>query len=320
MPARATLKQVAAEAGVSHMTVSRVVRGEKTVKPATVDRVNAAVKKLGFRPDPMLAALAAYRLKRPPRSRDAVVAWLAGERDAYHEAVLAGAVSEAERFGYKIDLFPVPQDALTTQRLARTLHHRGVRGVLIGPVGAPLDFGHWPWERFSAVSLGALDHRPTLHAVGMDYFHGLTTAHKGLHTAGCRRIGLMLKPFLEARTAHRWLGAYRTFSPTFPICWLHSDSDKSTVARWVEKHRIDGVLTIEGAWHEFFCGMGLRVAYLNPHHNLHSPTPAHVALDVTVIGREGVRLLHHLLLRDEPGLPETPVTVLLKGRWCEAEL
>lgn len=319
MSFRVTLKQVAAEAGVSHMTVSRVVRGEKRVKPATADRVKVAIKKLGFRPDPMLSALAAYRLKRPPRSRDAVVAWLAGKRDAYHEAVLAGAVSEAERFGYSIALFPVPQEPVAIKRLSRMIRHRGVHGVLIGPTDSPLDFSGWPWEQFSAVSLGVLDHHPTLHAVGMDYFHGLITAHKGLHHAGCRRIGLMLRPFLEARTGHRWLGAYRTCSPGFPICWIEPDMNKITLARWIRKHRLDGVLSIEGAWHETLRNIGVRVAYLNPHHAIVAPAPAHIALDVAAIGREGVRLLHHLLLRDESGLPETPVTVLLKGRWYPEE-
>lgn len=44
-----TMAEVAAEAGVSHQTVSRVINGFPGVRPATRDRVQAAVGKLGYR-------------------------------------------------------------------------------------------------------------------------------------------------------------------------------------------------------------------------------------------------------------------------------
>ncbi len=45
-----TIKQVAELAGVSFKTVSRVINGDKSVRPETRELVNAAIKQLGYRP------------------------------------------------------------------------------------------------------------------------------------------------------------------------------------------------------------------------------------------------------------------------------
>jgi hypothetical protein len=46
-----TLKSIAALAGVSYVTVSRVVNGSEPVAPATAARVTAIVNELGYRPN-----------------------------------------------------------------------------------------------------------------------------------------------------------------------------------------------------------------------------------------------------------------------------
>ena len=74
MSRRPSLKDVAAAADVSHMTVSRVVRGEWRVRAATADRVRRAIGKLSPRPDPALSALAAYRTQGGSRGAGSVLA------------------------------------------------------------------------------------------------------------------------------------------------------------------------------------------------------------------------------------------------------
>lgn len=55
---RVTLADVARAAAVSPITVSRALRGERSVDAALVDRVRAAARKLGYVPDPAARALA----------------------------------------------------------------------------------------------------------------------------------------------------------------------------------------------------------------------------------------------------------------------
>ncbi len=56
-----TLSEVAAEAGVSPITVSRALRGERSVDPLLVKQVQAAATRLGYVPDPAARALASQR-------------------------------------------------------------------------------------------------------------------------------------------------------------------------------------------------------------------------------------------------------------------
>jgi len=58
---RVTLADVAQTAGVSPITVSRALRGERAVDPALVERVRAAARQLGYVPDPAARALASQR-------------------------------------------------------------------------------------------------------------------------------------------------------------------------------------------------------------------------------------------------------------------
>jgi len=55
---RVTLDDVAGLAGVSPITVSRALRGERAVDPELVTRVKAAADRLGYMPDPAARALA----------------------------------------------------------------------------------------------------------------------------------------------------------------------------------------------------------------------------------------------------------------------
>jgi LacI family transcriptional regulator len=100
--------------------------------------------------------------------------------------------------------------------------------------------------------MGALRHEPPIHAVAMDYFHGLQTAYAGLHRLGHRRIGLVLREDLEARTGHLWLGAYLSIGrPALnPLLFKGTDSTGNVFKRWRAVQRPDAVLTIHGEWCE----------------------------------------------------------------------
>ncbi len=63
---RTTLSDVARSAGVSPITVSRVLRGERGVAAELIERVQAAVQQLGYVPDPAARALASQRSTQVP--------------------------------------------------------------------------------------------------------------------------------------------------------------------------------------------------------------------------------------------------------------
>ena len=63
---RVTLNDVAREAEVSPITASRALRGERGVASELVERVQAAVQRLGYVPDPAARALASQRSTQVP--------------------------------------------------------------------------------------------------------------------------------------------------------------------------------------------------------------------------------------------------------------
>lgn len=319
MPARRpTLHDVARVAGVSHMTVSRALRNVHNVAPPTLARVRQAVRETGYRPDPALSALAAYRHTAgrgtsPPYG----VAFVDGDGSDFSRRVFEGVRREAELLGYPLERFAFAAEPAKQRRLGRMLFHRGTRGLLFGPSDAALRLEqHWEWPEFAAVSLGALAPSPELHAVAMDYFHGAFSACARLAAAGCRRVGLAIDARLEARTAHRWLGGYAAWAvenqrPAL-VCGRPM-TQRRAVQRWWRAQKVDGLLTIHAELLPGVSADGIEVAFLNDS-GAGLGVPFYSVKPET-IGQEGTRLLHHLLLRREFGLPEQPQMLALRGSW-----
>jgi LacI family transcriptional regulator len=307
-----TLRDVAREAGVSHMTVLRALNNSPRVAAATAQRVREVAKRMHYRRDPALSALAAYRWRKSSHAGGAVLAFLDCDGTGHSRRVLAGARREADYLGYRIDDFPLPPTAAGQARLSRMLFHRGIRGLLFGPANHSCRFEGWTWEEFAPVALDALAHDPPLNAVAMDYFHGARTAVEYLHRLGCTRIGLAISRDLEARTDHRWIGGGLASSPGLPV-FQGNPFRPQPLRRWAREHRLDGAITIHREVHASLHSLAIRTVFLN---NTDCPPDVpRLVLESETIGSEGVRLVHHALLRGELGLPEEPKTVTLRGRW-----
>jgi LacI family transcriptional regulator len=92
-----TIVDVAREAGVSYSTVSRVVNNFKHVKPATRDRVEAAMKRLGY-----VANLQARSLAG---GRSQVIGMLIYALDtSYHMEIVKGVDTEISKLDYDLML------------------------------------------------------------------------------------------------------------------------------------------------------------------------------------------------------------------------
>ena len=73
---RITQKDIAHHAGVTQATVSLALRNHPSVSAEVRDRIVALAEKLGYRPDPMLSSLVAYRSYLQSASFQGVLAWV----------------------------------------------------------------------------------------------------------------------------------------------------------------------------------------------------------------------------------------------------
>src|SRR5690606_1395361 len=108
VPGYITLHDVAREAGVSHMTVSRVVRGVDSVAPHTAALVRLAIERTGYKPDPVMSALAAYRSPQSCLSRKLLgLAFLDCDGTPFSQRVYTGSRDEAQKYGYPVERYPL---------------------------------------------------------------------------------------------------------------------------------------------------------------------------------------------------------------------
>jgi LacI family repressor for deo operon, udp, cdd, tsx, nupC, and nupG len=123
-PDRATIEDVAAEAGVSAATVSRAMRDLPNVAPSTRARVRAAAERLQYRADPNASRLAAGRTRAVAVAVPVVNTWYFSEVVAAAEAVLADA-------GYDVLVISTPTPARRTAFVVQAGRQRRVDGVIV---------------------------------------------------------------------------------------------------------------------------------------------------------------------------------------------
>ena len=76
MAERTTIKDIAAAAGCSGATVSMALRHHPRIPHGTRARIESLAARMGYRPDPMLSSLIAYRLNRRPHPLRSVLAFV----------------------------------------------------------------------------------------------------------------------------------------------------------------------------------------------------------------------------------------------------
>jgi DNA-binding LacI/PurR family transcriptional regulator len=119
-----TIHDVAREAGVGIGTVSRVVNDRPRVKPATRERVLAAIDKLQYKPDPIARSMVSKRTN----SLGVIVPFFT--RHFFME-VLRGVEAVSARLGRELVLYNVETNAQRDRYFSELPMHRKVDGLLI---------------------------------------------------------------------------------------------------------------------------------------------------------------------------------------------
>lgn len=129
---KVTIQDVAHEAGVALGTVSNVLNHPDRVRPATLERVRAAIDALGYAPNQSARLLAGggsmtFGLVLPHLN------------SGFALQVANGAQHEAQRAGYDILIANASEDAALEHRHLRNLAGSQVAGILLLPVNGDMD-------------------------------------------------------------------------------------------------------------------------------------------------------------------------------------
>lgn len=124
----ATVADVAKKAGVSSMTVSRVVNGTARVRPETRRRVQLAIDELDFLPNGVARGL----MTRKSGTLGLIVPDIA---NPYFTLVVRGAETVARRAGYRLLLCNSEADLEQERQYVEHMISHRVEGLLVAPAG-----------------------------------------------------------------------------------------------------------------------------------------------------------------------------------------
>ncbi|MEV3858984.1 LacI family DNA-binding transcriptional regulator [Streptomyces sp. NPDC050095] len=322
-PRAASIRDVAAAAEVSYQTVSRVINGHPSVKPATRERVLAAIEELGFRRSAAAHALASGRTK-------AVTVLTADTTNHGYAHILQGVEEAARAASYTMSigvleaaedtavraqveravdagggLIVIAYDTAGVRALASVPQGHPVVGVVETPAKPPAGGSPWVWtdDRVAA-------HEATRHLLGL----GHTTVHYVALPSSTRRTHIRTVGWREALRAAGapeprpaqggWgpgagyeAGRRLAADPSVTAILCGNDDMAVGVLRALREagRRVPQDVSVAG-----FDDI--------PHAAYLTPSLTTVRLDFTGLGRAAFQALHGLVEQDAPVAPHPVVS------------
>lgn len=178
-----TASDVARLAGVSPMTVSRVINGEVSVRESTRAAVNKAIRKLGYSPNKAARSLASA-------SGVQIGLLYSNPSSAYLSAMLLGVLEQARQSDTQIMLVECGPDSNPT-KVIRGLIRSGVDGVMVTPPAAddPAVLKLLRNQSIAAVTIGTVHEKEGIASVRIDDYAAALAMTRHLIELGHRRIG-----------------------------------------------------------------------------------------------------------------------------------
>lgn len=308
--ARPTMRDVAALAGVSFKTVSRVINGVSTVDPGLAARVNTAADRLGYRRN-----LTASNLRRGDGRTETIGLLVEDVANPFFASLMRAVEDAARERGVLALIGSLDRDADRERRLAGAFLDRRVDGLLIAP--ASQDHSYLLRERQAGTCLVFVDREPRLldaDAVVSDNRAGAISAVDHLLVGGHRRIGYLGDRMTVATAAQRYDGFTRAIEVArVPlderIVWRDTNSEESAIVATTNMMRLpdpptalftsQNLLTIGASRALRALGLAGTVALVGfddfPLADMLSPGITVVAQDVVGLGKLSAELLFRRL-------------------------
>lgn len=325
---------VARAAGVATSTVSKALREDPTIPAGRRRELQKLAKSLGYRPNPLVAALMARLHSQRRRNDPHHIAWIdlwPDDREAARttdfKLMLRGANQRAADLGYQIEVHRVAREGTSAARLHDILVSRSQWGLIIPPVPKEAMSYALNLEGLTGVTIGTSLHQPVMHRVASNLFQGSQLACRKLRERGFRRLGLVLSAAMHERVERKWLGGFLAEQAQWgrserlpPL--LAGETDQARFVAWFERHAPDVVLLAEPYVAEWMGALRRRaggapeLAWLR---RIESMPRSRFAVDTRPdkMGAAAVELIVAQIHRNERGSPQIPHTLLLDGVWCE---
>lgn len=197
-----TIRDVAATAGVSQATVSRVLNGRVEVAESLRARVEAAVAQLGYRPNGLARSLRTQATM--------VLGVVIGDvTNPFFTAMVRGVEDVAQAAGYSVVLANADEDLTKERRYLEVAAAEQMAGVILSPTSSRrTDVSLLTRHGIPLVTVDRRLHQPDVDSVSIDNHRAARAATEHLIAQGCRRIAFVSGPAVTTTGQHR-LAGYR---------------------------------------------------------------------------------------------------------------
>lgn len=178
-----TVKEVAAKAGVSTATISRVLNGDPKVRPATAEKVKRVIKQSGYRMNQTARSLKTKRTN--------TIGIVAPEfKNEFFMSIVTGIEEMLKNEGYSVVLCSSQESIDEEKDRLKLLKEKNVDGTIIIPGSSNGEHFNLMGET-PVVLVDRLVQGFSSDAVLSDNFQGSYEAVKSAASKGARRIGFL---------------------------------------------------------------------------------------------------------------------------------
>lgn len=340
---RITLADIAEKAGYHPTTISMALRNHPRLPAATTKKIQDLAAEMGYRPDPALGALVAYRRNASPKQQAAPIAYVTywdsewGWKESIpHRNFYEGAVERASQLGYKIDHFWLGQPGLSHERINEILLARGIRGLIIAShmLGADRE-PKLEWDKFSSVKIDFFPTTLHVHTISNDQRAIIQLAFRKALDAGYKRIGFVIPHWWDDYVNQAWSAGFLASQlqvpeeDRIPIKIFETEPRASVgvpvseFEQWRREHKPQVVISYSEFVREAFSLLQIRnpedFAFIDICPATKDSENAGVYNNCKRVGELSMEILAGQLQQNQVGLPDYPTVTKVEGTWIDGE-
>jgi LacI family repressor for deo operon, udp, cdd, tsx, nupC, and nupG len=234
---RITIRDVAARAGVSHQTVSRVINNSERVNDKTRNKVDAAIAELGYQPNAIARFMAKGRTKT-------LACFSPNLTDYTYASIIEGAEFEARQAGYFLMTASAPDTETFMMLVEQLVASRRTEGLLMINPYVDDRYNQLPQDAPVVYIAGRSSHN-SMDSVFLDDEEAGRIATQHLVDLGHNAIALITGPMEEDCSCDR-LNGYKSVLKSAgiepnPLLVKEGDWSASTGYQAIQDLLADGV-------------------------------------------------------------------------------